>query len=139
MLLPPHCRDPRTMRPQSAKAKGRRFQQWVRDMLLGASPQLHEDDIRSTSMGAGGEDLQFSPAARAIYPISIECKCQESLSFWAAMKQAEANAGEHTPVLFVTRNRTPEYAVLPAVALISLYSRLAVAEEGGWMYNEMRD
>lgn len=109
------------MRPQSAKAKGRRFQQWVRDQLLEAAIWLEEDDVRSTSMGASGEDLLLSPAARRIYPISVECKNQESLSIWKAMEQAQANAGGHTPVLFFTRNRSREYACLPAEDLIALY------------------
>ena len=110
------------MRPHSAKAKGRRFQQWVRDRLLGAAAQLEEDDIRSTSMGASGEDLLFSPAARKIYPIAPECKNQERLGIWEAMAQAEANADGFQPVLFFTRNRAPRYACLDADALIALYN-----------------
>ncbi len=54
------------MKPSSAKAKGRKFQQDIRDMMLDLAPSLEKDDIRSTSMGAGGEDLQLSPAARKI-------------------------------------------------------------------------
>lgn len=109
------------MRPQSAKAKGRRFQQWVRDALLEAAIWLEPDDIRSTSMGASGEDLLLSPRAREIYPISVECKNQESVSIWKSMEQAEANAGEgHIPVLFFKRNRSQEYACLPAKDLIHL-------------------
>jgi hypothetical protein len=112
------------VRPQSAKAKGRRFQQWVRDLLLGfAGDRLEEDDIRSTSMGASGEDLLLSPAARRIYPLAIECKCQESLNIWKSMEQAEAHAGEdNTPVLFFKRNRSQSYACLPAAALARLYA-----------------
>jgi len=62
------------MRPQSAKAKGRVFQQDIRDLILKTYPQLENDDVKSTSMGAGGEDVQLSPAARKILPIQIECK-----------------------------------------------------------------
>ena len=46
------------MKTQSAKAKGRRFQQWVRDKLI-ESLGIHPEDIESRSMGAGGEDLGF--------------------------------------------------------------------------------
>jgi hypothetical protein len=59
------------MKPRSAKAKGRRFQQEVRDALLSNFPFLEPDDIRSTSMGASGEDILLSPAARRVYPYSI--------------------------------------------------------------------
>ena len=44
------------MKAQSAKAKGRRLQQWVRDQLI-EQLEVHPEDIESRSMGAGGEDL----------------------------------------------------------------------------------
>ena len=44
------------MRTQSKKAKGRRLQQWVRDLLI-EKLEVHPEDIESRSMGAGGEDL----------------------------------------------------------------------------------
>ena len=51
------------MKTQSAKAKGRRFQQWVRDKLI-ESLGIHPEDIESRSMGAGGEDLIMARSAR---------------------------------------------------------------------------
>ncbi len=100
------------MRPQSAKSKGRRFQQYIRDVLLERSPELETDDIRSTSMGAPGEDLLFSPAARRVYPISVECKNVEKINIWDALKQAAANAGKYSPVLFFTKNHTSVYVTI---------------------------
>ena len=44
------------MLTSSAKAKGRRLQQWVRSLLI-EKLGIHEEDIESRSMGAGGEDL----------------------------------------------------------------------------------
>ena len=44
------------VKTQSAKAKGRRLQQWVRDLLI-EKLDVHPEDIESRSMGAGGEDL----------------------------------------------------------------------------------
>ena len=93
------------MKPQSAKAKGRKLQQWVRDIILESFPSLEADDVRSTSMGAGGEDVQLSPAARRLMPYSIECKSVEKLNVWAAYEQAEANSGEHEPLLVMKKNR----------------------------------
>jgi hypothetical protein len=40
------------MKPQSAKAKGRRLQQQVAAAVLENYHELTEDDVRSTSMGA---------------------------------------------------------------------------------------
>ena len=105
---------------RNAKAKGRLGQQEVRDKLLETFPDLEPDDIRSTSMGCGGEDLQFSPAARRRYPISIECKNQESLSVWKAYEQASANSGDHEPVLFMKKNRKKPLVVIDADYFISL-------------------
>ena len=55
------------MKTQSAKAKGRRFQQWVRDQLI-EHLNVHPEDIESRSMGAGGEDLIMARAAREKFP-----------------------------------------------------------------------
>ena len=92
------------MKPQSAKAKGRKLQQWVRDLILESFPSLEADDVRSTSMGAGGEDVQLSPAARRLFPYSVECKSVEKLNVWGAYEQAEANSGEHEPLLIMKKN-----------------------------------
>lgn len=69
------------MKTSSAKAKGRRFQQWVRDLLI-EDLQIHPEDIESRSMGAGGEDLIMARAAREKFPMSIECKNQEKVNVW---------------------------------------------------------
>lgn len=71
------------MTPQSRKAKGRKFQQEVRNVFrkLGEQYGLEADDFRSCSMGAGGEDIIFSPAARSkLKDIRVECKHVEKLS-----------------------------------------------------------
>ena len=61
----------------SAKAKGRRLQNYVRDILRRIFikewtkyPRLEPDDIKGCVMGDTGEDIQLSPAARKMYPIS---------------------------------------------------------------------
>ena len=59
---------------RNAKAKGRLGQQEVRDRLLETFPDLEPDDIKSTVMGDSGEDIQLSPAARKIIPLTIEVK-----------------------------------------------------------------
>lgn len=114
------------MKPSSAKAKGRKFQQWVRDAMLSAAPWLKPDDVQSRSMGASGEDLMLSPFARDTFPVSSEAKCQESLNIWAALAQAEERAGAYVPVVFFKRNHSQEYAALPAVALLNLYAELSL-------------
>ena len=112
------------MKSRSAKAKGRRLQQKVRDLLLETfSPELEPDDIRSAIMGESGEDLKLSPAARKLIPYSFECKNQEKLSIWDALKQAEENGGKHTPILVFKRNRSKTYAVLEFDKLLDLIKK----------------
>lgn len=109
------------MKPSSAKAKGRRFQQWICAEILKRFPQLGEDDVVSRGMGGAGEDVILSTAARELVPLSIEAKNQERFSIWEALRQAEANAKEgHIPCVFFTRNRTPNYVALPAETLLDL-------------------
>ncbi len=67
------------MKTQSAKAKGRRFQQWVRDQLI-EQLEVHPEDVESRSMGAGGEDLIMARAASEKFPYSIACNNQELLT-----------------------------------------------------------
>ena len=88
------------MKPQSAKAKGRKFQQEVRDMILERFPDLTKDDVRSTSMGAQGEDIQLSAAARRLLPIQIECKSKSKSAVHTMYDQAIEH-GDHTAVLIV--------------------------------------
>ena len=107
------------MRPQSAKQKGRRFQQWVRDQLKDRF-DLHEDDIRSNPMGAHGEDVWMSPAARTQVPYSIECKNVEKLSIWSAIEQTRENCGGHTPAVAFTKNREDEWMAIPMSDFLTL-------------------
>ena len=113
------------MKPSSAKAKGRRLQDWIRQKLLGLFPQLEEDDVKTAIMGESGEDIHLSPAARKVFPFSIEAKNQERLNIWEAIAQAEANAREgSTPLVVFKRNRSEVFAVIPFEALLTLlYSK----------------
>ena len=108
------------MKTQSAKAKGRRFQQWVRDKLV-ESLGIHPEDIESRSMGAGGEDLIMARAAREKFPYSIECKNQETLNVWKSYEQAESSSGDYEPVVFIKRNNQKPLVVVDAEYFVRLH------------------
>ena len=108
------------MKTQSAKAKGRKLQQWTRDRLI-ESLDIHPEDIESRSMGAGGEDLIMSRAARKAFPYSIECKNQEAINIWSAYQQASENAGEYTPLVVLKRNKSKPLVLLDAETFIKLH------------------
>jgi hypothetical protein len=110
------------MRPQSAKAKGRRLQQWVRDQLI-EHLEVHPEDIESRSMGAGGEDLIMARAARQKFPHSIECKNVEKLNVWDAYDQAATNCGDYEPIVVMKKNGKKPLVVVDAEYYIKLHSQ----------------
>ena len=109
------------MKARSAKNKGKRLQNKVRDLILEQfNKQLEPDDVRSITMGDSGEDILLSPAARRLFPFSVECKNQEKLNIWSALEQAEDNSNNHIPLVVFKRNRSKTYAVLEFDSLLKL-------------------
>ena len=106
---------------KSAKAKGRKLQNFVRDELRTAFPELEEDDIKSQTMGMTGEDIVLSPAARKLIPYSFECKNVERLQFWSSVEQAEANCKKGVvPAVVVKKNRKNPYIAIPLGCFIEI-------------------
>ena len=115
------------MKIKSAKAKGRNLQNLVRDKLRHIFidswtkyPQLEEDDIKSQTMGMGGEDIVLSPKAKKLIPYSFECKNTERLNLWGSLEQCEGNCEDREPVLIIKRNRSKVYAVIDFDLFIKL-------------------
>jgi hypothetical protein len=103
------------LKTSSMKAKGRRLQQYVRDLILHKHPSLEEDDVKSTAMGQGGEDVQLSPAARKLVPLSIECKSRASWAFYKDLDQAHANCPKGCqPVLVAKANHRDPVVIINA-------------------------
>jgi hypothetical protein len=97
-----------TMKARSAKNKGKRLQNILRDKLVKLYPNL-KDDIGSQIMGMTGEDIVLTPLAKTLIPYSFECKNVEKLNVWKSFEQCRNNAGDSTPVLVIKRNReTPK-------------------------------
>ena len=101
------------MKTSSAKAKGRKLQDLVRDRLRSVFTEtLETNDIESQVMGMSGEDIVLSPAAKRVIPYSFECKNQERLNLWSSLEQAESNCEQRNPVLVFKRNRSKIYVAL---------------------------
>lgn len=103
------------MKTRSAKNKGKRLQNKVKDLLVEKYKHILEDgDFKSTTMGESGIDIQLSPAARKIFPWAVECKNQEAISIWKCLQQAEdaAIAEKLKPLLIFKRNRSKTYVTL---------------------------
>ena len=91
---------------RAAKAKGRTGKKEIRDKLLETFPEFEEDDIKSTTMGDTGEDIQLSPAARKKIPITVEVKRRKSgmKTAYDYIEQARKH-GKGEPVVFFRADR----------------------------------
>ena len=107
------------MRTSSAKAKGRRLQQKFMQLLI-EELDIDAEDIESRSMGASGEDLIMSKAARNKFPYSVECKNQERLNIWSAWEQANANKGIYEPLVVIKKNGVNPLVVVDAHNFLEL-------------------
>jgi hypothetical protein len=110
------------MKPQSAKAKGRNLQKWVVEQLQKRFPQLRPGDLVSTSMGAGGEDVKLSPAARDAIPYQFECKSLAKVAVYNYYEQAKTH-GSHEPVAVVKQNGKKPLVVVDAEKFFDLIAR----------------
>jgi hypothetical protein len=86
--------------PQSRKQKGRLFQQQIAKAILDFFPELTENDVKSTSMGKSGSDLELSEKALRMLNIEPECKFQEKLNVHNAMKQVIDRLNKKEPKKF---------------------------------------
>ena len=108
------------MKTSSAKAKGRKLQQWFRDCLIDVL-EIHEEDIESRSMGAGGEELIMARAAREKFPYTVECKNQEKINIWESYTQADSNSKVYEPVVVMKRNKHKPLVLVDAEYFVNLH------------------
>ncbi|HET8685396.1 MAG TPA: hypothetical protein VFM18_01880 [Methanosarcina sp.] len=76
-----------------------------------AFPNLEPDDVKSTSMGASGEDVQLSPAARKLVPYQIECKSKAKSQVHTYYEQAKTH-GKHEPLVIVKMDYKKPLAIV---------------------------
>lgn len=91
----------------------------VRDAILSTFPQLEPDDVKSTSMGATGEDVQLSPAARKLVPYQIECKNKATSQIHTYYEQAIQH-GNHEPLVIVKKDRDIPLAIVSLEHFLNL-------------------
>mgnify|MGYP000108928882 CR=1 FL=1 len=110
------------MKTSSAKAKGRKLQQWFAQLMV-KTLDLHEEDLESRPMGSQGEDIIMGRETRKKFPYSIECKNQEAVNVWAAYAQAESNCGKYEPLVVIKRNRSKPLVLVDAEHFVALHKR----------------
>jgi len=99
------------MLPSSSKAKGRLGQKLVVNAILEAFPELEPDDVRSTSMGQTGADVQLSPAAKRLFPYQVEAKNKATSQIHTYYKQAKTH-GDSEPLVVVKMDRDIPLAIV---------------------------
>jgi len=103
------------MKTKSKKAKGRALQKWVVKQILDRFSELQPDDVRSTSMGVSGADVQLSPLAQSVFNFSVECKNRASFkTLYAIVEQAEKHDIEKIPLGVIKQNSSTPLVILYA-------------------------
>lgn len=74
-------------------------------------------------MGAGGEDVLLSPAARKLFPYSVECKNLSKIAVYNYYTQAETNSGKYEPLVVIKQNRSKPLAVIDLDHFMELVRR----------------
>ncbi len=113
------------MKTSSAKQKGRLLQQLVAKKLLESFEQFTAQDIKSTSMGCQGADVQLSQAALDLLGVQFECKSRAAIAVYKDYEQAQTH-GKAEPVVVIKQNRSKPLAVMDLDYFIKLLKESTV-------------
>lgn len=120
--------------PQSAKAKGRRLQQWVCKKVAEITgfewgSNGNDKPIESRPMGQSGTDIRMESSVLKKFPFSVECKWQESWAIPAWIQQAKANLIKNTNwLLVIKKSRENPIVVLDAQVFFDLIAKVLEVE-----------
>lgn len=133
------------IRVSSAKAKGRSFQQKIRDMFLeigheiavvrtNLSSEEIDEGIESRQMGGAGEDIRFlTPTARKMFPFYIECKAHRTGFNPHKMMEQLLELAPLTPLLFHKCDRGRSLVTLEADVLLGLIKLYYDGKDRPWL------
>ena len=101
--------------PQSAKAKGRRFQQWVRDRLYQTFPCFRRWRCEINKQRRWWGRYFTIALGRRLFPYSVECKNNKANAIYKVMDQAISNCPQGiTPLGMVKADKRKPLAVVDA-------------------------
>lgn len=96
---------------RSVKAKGRGFQKKIaQDIADMIGFKTGENElVESCPMSQSGVDIRLRGPAQELFPFSVECKRQESMSIPKWVEQSKSNLIENTDWLLICKqsNRDP--------------------------------
>lgn len=109
-----------TISIKSRKAKGRKLQNYIRDLILAMFP-LMQDEVQCAIMGEKGVDIKLrTQKARDLIPYGIECKNDENISIWKMWNQAKKNAIGTKPLGIMMKNYEDPLAICLATEFFTL-------------------
>ena len=123
------------MKTSSAKAKGRRLQQRVRDDLRAIAPQLDPTDIESTTMGLSGVDILLTKAAKDVFgPLAFECKNVEKLNAIGVFQEHMDKYAPKgmVPLMVHSRNHAEPRVTMLWSDFVRLYLRPQIRDAVKW-------
>jgi len=123
-----------TIKTSSAKAKGRRLQNWMAEKIseMLDIPMGKDECIAPREMGQSGTDVRLIGKAKELFPFAVECKYQETWSIPKWIKQAESNVQDGTCWLLVCKkNRMDPVIVMDAEKFFELYNRTLKRSKNG--------
>ena len=74
-------------------------------------------------MGAGGEDVQLSPAARELFTYTVECKNRKAIAVYKDYEQAKTH-GLIEPLVISKQNNSKPLALVDAQHFIDLVQKI---------------
>ena len=119
------------MSTASRKAKGRNLQYWVAGKvaeLFGLTFSYGDDlcPVKSRGMGQSGRDVFLSDSKLdELFPFDLECKNTETVSLYAYIEQAKANArAEDSWMVIHKKNRSKPIVIMDAEKFFEIYRKV---------------
>ena len=114
------------MKTKSAKAKGRKLQDWVKTNLiyyLNLSQKVIDigSHIRCAIMGERGADVMLSSSIKHLFPFSIECKNQETFKGMYKIIDQAGNHDKYPPIAFLKMNQKEPLILMEAKTFFEVY------------------
>jgi hypothetical protein len=117
---------PKPISIKSRKAKARGLQNEIKDDIQRCF-HLSDFDVKSSSMGLQGADIQLSMEAKRRFNFAIECKHRNSLNIWAALEQAQnhskTDSTKPIPLMVFKRDRSAIYVALKWDDFLKIYMK----------------
>lgn len=111
---------------KSAKAKGRRLQNWTAEKISEITNYEFGKDkpIEARPMGQSGTDIRLESYVYNLFPFYVECKFQEHWNIPEWIEQAKKNSQNENWLLICKKSRMKPIAILDAELFFDIYKEI---------------